>query len=81
MIAHPITQPVQVWQWSGQPVRHWPAWVHRCCVWTLNGELIHDRQSGRQVVNQGEWLVRDLDGEVNFYTKSEFFRLFSKGEA
>ena len=76
MIAHPITQPVQAWQWNGQHSAAWPFWVRTSCV-LIEYELFHDRQSGRQVVNQGEWLVRDLDGEVNFYTPEEFGREFA----
>jgi hypothetical protein len=78
MIAHPITQPVQAWQYTDIVRERWPAWARRCCF-TVNGELIHDRQSGRQVVNQGEWLVMDLDGGVNFYTTEEFERTFAAG--
>lgn len=72
MIAHPITQPVQFWQFNGSDK---PAWVKRCTL-TVNGELLHDRQSGRQVLNHGEYLVRDLDGEIVFYTPEEFERAF-----
>jgi len=72
-IAHPRTQPVQAWQFEDFATA--PAWVTRECF--FNGtHLIHDRQSGRQVVYPGEYLVRDMDGGVNFYTKAEFERAF-----
>jgi len=68
-------EPVQAWQWTGQPQILWPAWVARCCV-LVNGELWHDRQSGKQVVNRSEWLVQELDGAVIGYTDEEIQREF-----
>jgi len=64
--------PSQAWQYTGGEM---PPWVQRCCF-LRRGELIHDRPSGRQLVNYGEWLVQDLDGAVNFYTPEEFATTF-----
>lgn len=68
-------EPMQAWQWTGQPRGLWPEWVKRCCE-RRDGELFHIRQSGDQLVCQSEWLVRELDGGVVFYTDDEIQREF-----
>jgi hypothetical protein len=72
MIVHPVTRPSKAWQNTGGAI---PSWLAHCCF-RRDGELIHERRSGRQVVRDGEYLVRDLDGEVIFYTPAEFKRAF-----
>jgi len=44
----------------------------------MNGklELRHERRSGTQIVYMEEWLVKDLDGSVCFYTAAELSRDF-----
>src|SRR5262245_14059025 len=63
------------WQFIGQPVHEWPAWVRNVCSLGRGPagrlELRHERRSGCQVVHLDEWLVKDLDGGVNFYTDDE----------
>ena len=68
------------WQFTGQPLYEWPSWVQSCC--TLQRcddgpiELRHERRSGPQIVYLGEWLVRDLDGGICFYTDAEIRKQF-----
>jgi hypothetical protein len=68
-------EPVHALRWTGEAEALWPAWVGRCCV-VADGELWHERRSGRQRVERGEWLVRDLDGSVLVYTDDEIRRGF-----
>ena len=68
------------WQFLGQPLHQWPSWVQACCSLRsgMNGklELRHERRSGTQIVYMEEWLVKDLDGSVCFYTAAELSRDF-----
>jgi hypothetical protein len=68
------------WQFNGQPLHEWPGWVQAgCALQRANDgqfELRHERRSGTQIVHLGEWLVRDLDGGVCFYTDAEVRRQF-----
>lgn len=73
--VYPVTQPLKAWQYIDEVSLSWPEWVRCCCIF-INGELVHDRRSGRQVLNRGEWLVNDLDGDVTFYTDDEFRKAF-----
>ena len=63
------------WQFTGQPLHEWPSWVQSSCSLQRSEdghlELRHERQSGTQIVYLEEWLVRDLDGGVCFYTDAE----------
>ena len=63
------------WQFTGQPLHEWPSWVQSSCSLQRSEdghlELRHERQSGAQIVYLHEWLVRDLDGGVCFYTDAE----------
>jgi hypothetical protein len=77
MIVHPVTRPSKAWQNTGGAI---PSWLAHCCF-RRDGEMIHERRSGRQVVNLGETLVRDLDGEVIFYTPEEYKRAFVPQQA
>ena len=76
-VLTPRTQSSIGWQYLGQPQSDWPIWVRRCCF-TVCGDLIHERRSGRQVVYRGEWLVRDLDGGIVFYTDDEIAQRFAR---
>jgi hypothetical protein len=68
------------WQFSGQPLHEWPSWVQSSCSLQRSDdgrlELRHERRSGTQIVYLGEWLVRDLDGGVCFYTDAEIRKEF-----
>jgi hypothetical protein len=68
------------WQFVGQPLHEWPSWIQSNCPLQRceDGrlELRHERRSGTQIVYLGEWLVRDLDGGVCFYTDAEIRRQF-----
>lgn len=69
------------WQFLGQPLQEWPSWVQSNCSLQkdVDGkfELRHERRSGTQIVYLGEWLVRDLDGGVDFYTDAEIWSRFA----
>ena len=69
------------WQFAGQPLQEWPSWVQSSCSLHMDAEgkfeLRHRRRSGTQVVYLGEWLVRDLDGGVDFYTDAEIWARFA----
>jgi hypothetical protein len=69
------------WQFLGQPFHEWPSWVQSSCSLQRDAdgklELRHERRSGAQIVYLEEWLVRDLDGGVYFYTDVEFWREFA----
>lgn len=70
----PRAQPLEGWLFDGRATTTWPSWVKRCCQRTSNGgepALRLERRSGPQLVYQGEWLVRDLDGGVSCYTPEE----------
>lgn len=74
LTLRPRTEPVTAWQFTGQPETEWPAWVRRCCrPVAIDGAAAarHERQSGAQILYPGEWLVRDLDGAITFYTGRE----------
>lgn len=68
------------WQFLGQPLHEWPAWVQDCCTLQRGPdrtfELRYERRCGAQIVYLGEWLVKDIDGGVCFYTDAEFGRTF-----
>jgi hypothetical protein len=63
------------WQFIGQPLHEWPSWVQSSCSLQRDSdgklELRHERRSGVQIVYLGEWMVRDLDGGVCYYTDAE----------
>jgi hypothetical protein len=68
------------WQFLGQPRHEWPSWVQACCTLQRsddgNLELRHERRSGAQIVYLEEWLVKDFDGGVCFYSDAELWRTF-----
>lgn len=72
--------PFVAWQFVGQPYHEWPSWVQSCCSLQRDAdgrlELRHERRSGIQIVYLDEWLVRDLDGGVFFYTDAEISMKF-----
>lgn len=69
------------WQFGGQPLQDWPGWVQATCSLHKDAdgkfELRHERRSGTQIVYLGEWLVRDLDGGIDFYTDAEIWAKFA----
>jgi hypothetical protein len=68
------------WQFLGQPLFQWPSWVQACCSLQRDSdgrlELRHDRRCGAQVVYLNEWLVKDLDGGISYYSDAELRREF-----
>ena len=76
----PKTSALIAWQFLGQPLHEWPTWVQNCCKLQRSEdgklELRHQRRSGTQIVYLEEWLVKDLDGGICFYTDAELRREF-----
>ncbi|MET0970619.1 MAG: hypothetical protein ABWY18_15575 [Tardiphaga sp.] len=85
-IVHLKPRPVQAtliaWQFLGQPFPEWPSWVQSNCKMQRGPdgamELCHARRSGAQVVYLDEWLVKDLDGGISYYTDAELRREFER---
>lgn len=76
MLVYPKRQPSEAWRvGSGIP----PTWADDCLKLNDAGELLLSRQSGNQLLNVGEWIVKDLDGGIAFYTNAEFERTFEHG--
>lgn len=73
LYVRPRTEAREAWQWNGQA--DWSAWVSACCV-REGSALRLKRRSGTQLVYLGEWLVRDLDGEPEWYRDCEMRRDF-----
>jgi hypothetical protein len=48
-----------------------PEWVEACTETSDDG-LILVRQSGKQLIDHNDWLVRDPDGEPQWLTNWEF---------
>jgi hypothetical protein len=80
LTPRPTTSALIAWQFLGQPLHEWPAWVQNCCALQRGDdgrlELRHERRSGTQIVYLEEWLVKDLDGGVCFYTDAELRKEF-----
>jgi hypothetical protein len=71
----------EAWQFrpsNGQPNppgQELPYWVVMCTIWDPNTkEMYLQRRSGKQRIEAGEWLLRDLDGEPIWFTDDEFRR-------
>ena len=80
LTPRPTTSAVIAWQFLGQPLHEWPTWVQTSCKLQRDPdgklELRHERRSGAQIVYLNEWLVKDLDGGVSYYTEEELRREF-----
>ena len=61
--------------WQYQPGKHFPTWV-RQYLEQRDEELLLKRMSGKQLLLPGEWVVRDLDGDPEWYTSDDFFKTF-----
>jgi hypothetical protein len=76
----PTAATLIAWQFLGQPLHEWPSWVQASCALQRDSEgrleLRHERRSGIQIVYLREWLVKDLDGGVCYYTDAELRRDF-----
>lgn len=80
LTPRPSVSALVAWQFLGQPLHEWPSWVQASCTLQRGGdgrlELRHERRSGAQIVYVEEWLVRDIDGGVNYYSDAELWREF-----
>ena len=74
-LARPKTAKREVWQYNGSSM---PPWVTRCVVFhtntTDNDGLYLTRRSGKQRIEPGEWLLRDLDDRDPEWMTDESFR-------
>jgi hypothetical protein len=68
--ARPRTIPDEVWQ-------YWPfnfitePWVSRCTE-QRGCDLFLVRRSGKQLIQPGEWLIRNLDGDPIWMDNEDF---------
>jgi len=74
MTVQRTSEKLQAWQFTGQAMFGWPAWVQRIAVRTAPTELVIERRSGRQFVYVGEWLLREPDGAVLWCTDRDYRR-------
>jgi len=63
---------VMVWQYNdAAPAIHLPIWVASCTEMHGDG-LVLVRDSGKQAINTGEWLVQEPSGDILWLTDFEF---------
>ena len=62
----------EVWQYDNKT--RFPQWVANCVEWNDDDELYLVRRSGKQRIDKGDWLLRDLDGDPEWMTEADFFR-------
>jgi hypothetical protein len=77
IIVYPRTEPCRAWLYTGQAKTEWPLWVQARCV-LLDGDMLLERSSGRQLVNSYEWLIADLDGDIYSLPNDEFTVAFRR---
>ena len=74
MKARRKTPLLDVWVYSSTATTV-PMWAVGHII--VDGEDVYlIRRSGKQLLNRGEWLVRDLDGEPEWMTNKDFARLY-----
>lgn len=82
MIVKPKSQEREAWRYTGQPAYVWPAWVRACVHPQAHcGALCLTRKSGKQWLNPGEWLVRNLDGDPEWLTHDRMCREYDEVKA
>jgi hypothetical protein len=62
-----------VWQHCGWNARALPAWARNCTENRADG-LYLVRLSGKQLIERGDWIIRDLDAEPLWMTDKDFRR-------
>lgn len=65
------------WQYEGSHMNE-PAWVIHCTGWNNIGKFILKRQSGNQIINIGEWLIKDLDGGIIWCPDKDMWKDWEK---
>jgi len=74
LLARPTAQVLQAWQYRGSH-SVMPAWVAAAVVVDGSQGLLIERQSGRQLVAAGEWLLKHPDHrDLQWCTDAEFRR-------
>jgi hypothetical protein len=78
-LYRPRAQPVQAWQYEGYGISIplMPSWVVACTE-RRDGSLYLVRRSGKQRIECGEWLIRNLDGDPEWMTEAEFTEKFEE---
>jgi len=69
MLVRRKTELRDAWQYVSAVM---PPWVASCTEWRDDGDLYLVRRSGKQRIEPSEWLVRDLDGDPEWMTDSDF---------
>lgn len=54
-----------------------PDWVKNGTKW-LDGDLILDRKSGRQIVEFTDWLIKDIDSGISWCTDVDMWKEWEK---
>lgn len=67
------SQPLEAWQYS-ENIKV-PMWVINVTEWPDTGLLLV-RQSGKQVINKGEWLAIDDENEISHMTDAYVRRFY-----
>lgn len=70
MKARLKAKPIDAWQNNNNSFV--PVWVANCCQYNEQEELFLIRRSGKQLVKNGEWIIRNLDGDPIWMTDEEF---------
>ena len=72
MRARLKSEPCDVWQNSATG-DHRPTWVFNCTEVRSDG-LYLIRASGKQRIEPGDWLIRDLDADTQWLSDRDFRR-------
>jgi hypothetical protein len=68
------TPTVGVWQyWPDEPIDE--RWVANCTE-QRGRELFLVRHSGKQLIQPGEWLIRNLDGDPTWISNADFWTTY-----
>ena len=76
MKARLKTPTLEVWQYAGITA---PLWVIGCIEMLTNTDsdgLYLVRRSGKQRIEPGDWIIRNLDGDPEWMTDAEFVRKY-----
>lgn len=74
ILVRPKVETREAWQYTAGIV---PEWVSACVEWT-NGDAYLVRRSGKQLLNRGEWIVQNLDGDPEWLTHDQMRKTFDE---
>jgi hypothetical protein len=75
-LVKPKAETREAWQYT-EPTCDMPAWVRACTVFQFNDCWLV-RRSGRQALEYGEWLLRNLDGEPEWLTHDQMRKQYDE---